>query len=626
MRRILIFTATTAWAAACVDIAAGFRHPVPALAPFAAFASLLLLSFALWIVPVALTALASARPIAALARRGVDRDGLWWAIGCVVVAFAAISTWSDLRRVPLDAHVLREALPTAMIAAWALFPAYYAVKLLDSSGLVARPARTLAALALVAASVLPLAAWSLRGIAAAPPHVERGVPANAVARTNVVLISVDTLRADALSVYSPDAPATPHLERLAAGSLVFEQAVSPASWTKPSLASLQTGLPPSQHGVKRMGDRLDDRFDTLADLFTRAGYVTAMIGFNPYLDATGNLGQGFQDYRGYPRGQLGLSLAARAAYVYDLPIRRDAGDTPALTREAIEFIHAHGDEPFFFWLHYYDPHQPYSPPPAYMPEGKAPNPSLERFNAFRTVRSGHDKLDAAERAWIRALYEGEVRQADANVGEVLEALRAQGLYDDALIVFTSDHGEEFWEHGGFEHGHALFEELLRVPLIVKLPAAQQEAPGTAARGTRIAARVPLEAVYPTILAATGLSASDGLERARPLLDPAGWSDVDRDFVSEANIYYEAQVALTRNAMKYVRSLVTGTESLYDLARDPSEAHSIAGSAPAVVERLRARLAGIPGVEGGPEAGGPGGPNPEIDPNMLRNLKALGYAE
>jgi arylsulfatase A-like enzyme len=616
VRRILIFTFSVALCAACIDLVAGFRYPVPALAEISALVRLCAVGFVLWSLPAGLAALAASLPIAQLARRGLDREALWFALGSTLVLFAAMSTWEDLRRVPFNLHVLREAVPTLLVAAWVAVPAYFGARLAAWMKLIERPVPALTLLGALASVSLLLATWSVRGAGAAPPPVVRGETSGSTDISQVVLITVDTLRADHLSVYDSEAPETPKLDAFAKDALVFEQAVSPAPWTKPSLASLQTGLSPAEHGVKKMGDRLSDDFDTLADVFSSAGYVTGLIGFNPYLHPSGNLGQGFQHYRGYPRGRLGLSLAARAVYAYHLPVTTDAGDTPGLTREAIAFVEAHRDEPFFLWLHYYDPHQPYDPPKAYQPNYPAPDPELKRFDAFRTVRSGHRQLDAAGRQWVRDLYRGEVRQADANVGEVLDALKRLGLYDDALVVFTSDHGEEFWEHGGFEHGHALYEELLHVPLLIKLPGASMHA--------RIKDRVPLESVFPTILEASGLAPDDGLPRPLALLSEAGRSDLDRDFVSEGIIYYGAQVAMTRNGKKYVRSLVTGEEALYDLANDPAERNSIAASSPALLAEMRDRLAAMPGVETGVSA--QDAVEPEMDPSMLRNLKALGYAE
>ncbi len=621
LRRVLVFGLLTAWCAACFDVAVSFRYPIPALAPLSALATIVSISFGLWLIPVALAAASAALPIQFLTRKGFERDALWWGLGLVLVLFAGLSTWESLRRVPLRLRMVRELLPTFLIVAWAVIPGYLFSATLFRRLPAIKPRLLLALLAPLCALLLLMGAWTSNGVGAAPSPVSRVATSTRPALPHVVLITVDTLRRDSLSLYDPDAPATPRLEELARDSLVFEQAVAPASWTKPSLASLQSGLSPAVHGVKQIGDRLSDEVDTLADLFTAAGYVTGLIGFNPYLEPTGNLAQGFQHYRGYPRGRLGISLGGKAVYTYDIPVNRDAGDTAGLTDEAVAFIRAHRDDPFFLWLHYYDPHQPYVPPDDYMPEYEAPDPDLEHFHEFRAVRSGHYTLDAATRRWVRDLYDGEVRQADANVGRVLDELKDLGLYDDALVVFTSDHGEEFWEHGGYEHGHSLYDEVLRIPLLIKLP--------KAARTDRIRQRVPLEAVYSTIVSSSRLATKDGLTREAPLLSAEGWDERDRDFVSEAILYYEAKVALTRNGKKYVRSVVTGEEELFDLERDPGESHSIAEAEPELLAEMRSRLDAHPGVGPG-SASGPKssdeGAGQEIDPNMMRNLKALGYAE
>ncbi|MCA9573630.1 MAG: sulfatase-like hydrolase/transferase, partial [Myxococcales bacterium] len=179
----------------------------------------------------------------------------------------------------------------------------------------------------------------------------------------------------------------------------------------------------------------------------------------------------------------------------------------------LAWLDAGGDAPSFLWLHYFDVHQPYTPAPRFRPAGEPPPGVGWRFDRFREVRSGHFVPDEAQRDWIARLYLAEVRQLDAELGRLLDALRARGRYDDALIVLVSDHGEELWDHGGFEHGHTVHDELLRVPLFVKLPGARHAG---VVRGP-----VSIEAVAPTVLALCGQDAAGAWLSSAPLVGPDG---------------------------------------------------------------------------------------------------------
>lgn len=254
--------------------------------------------------------------------------------------------------------------------------------------------------------------------------------------------------------------------------------------------------------------------------------------------------------------------------------------------------------------------------PRVSPHGEAPAPWLaDGFDRFRAVRSGHRILNAAERRRIRDLYAGEVRQADANVWPILDALKTERLYDDAMTVSSSERGEEFRDHGGYEHGHTLDDELLRVPLLI-------EPPGSILT-QRVRQRVPLEAVCSTFLAASHLAAGDGFPRPVPLLDAAGWDDTDRDFISDSELYHEPKIALTRNGRKYVLSRVTGEEELFDPATVPGETRSLASRSPELLldmrECLQLHIAARDAEENLPPTPGAG-----VYDEMPRSLKSLGY--
>ncbi|MCH7872423.1 MAG: sulfatase-like hydrolase/transferase, partial [Planctomycetes bacterium] len=288
---------------------------------------------------------------------------------------------------------------------------------------------------------------------------------NAPTIKRVILLTVDTLRADALRVYSDGAPPTPNLSALAADSVVFDEAVSPAPWTLPAFSSIMTGLSPTVHQAIRSTSRLPD-VPTLAERMRASGYRTAAIGKNPYLLPLFGLSRGFERYEMYP-APGGRSLG-RALLGWAFP-ERFALDvtTDGITRKAVRWLTENRERRFFLWLHYFDPHVPYEPPSAYLPKSTPPERIGTSFEDTARLREGYFVPTREEIEWLRGLYHAEVRYVDDNIGVLMAALKRLGIYEETLIVFTSDHGEEFAEHGGYDHGHTLYDELVRVPLFVK---------------------------------------------------------------------------------------------------------------------------------------------------------------
>jgi choline-sulfatase len=441
---------------------------------------------------------------------------------------------------------------------------------------------------------------------------------------HVLLVSVDTLRPDFLSIYNPKARRTPHIDRLAASAMVFEQARTESPWTKPSLCTLHTGLPPATHRVTQRFDVLHDKFDTLAERFAAAGYHTGFIGRNHFLRSGTNLDQGFVDYAAYPRRGYGPSLGAELATALAL-VPEDSPTSSELTDQARHWLRQRAGAPFFLWLHYFDPHLPYTPPSRYLPAAAKDETRLRSFDDVRGVRTGHYRLDASLREQIRDLYAAEVQYVDAEVGRLLAELETLGLYDDMLIVFVSDHGEEFWEHQGFEHGHTLYDELLRVPLLVKLPKSE--------RVGRETARVSVAQVYPTMLAAAGLSAvgSDRLPRKAGLVTQGPLVDRDVSFVAQSPMYYDDKLSVMRNGRKLIRSLSDGGELLFDLDSDPGEQRPILDETGVLRRELDAalqqqqRAAELGATTLGVQAR-PAQDKRSSDRDTLRDLRALGYVQ
>ncbi len=477
-----------------------------------------------------------------------------------------------------------------------------------------RVERWLGALAILVVAA-PIAAWPLRGSSREPP----AAAGRSHAVHKVLFLSIDTLRADAVSALNPDAPPTPSLDSLAADSVVFTRAYSPAPWTLPSFVSMMTGVAPPVHGARTPAHRIPDGLATLAERMRDAGYVTAAIGHNPWLRPEHGMSRGFDTYDICPRDEYGGSLGSRLLARL-LPGRlKPTLATPEITRFATEWLRGHAREDFFLWLHYFKPHGPYEPPEPYRPREKPPEGMGYRFGGAPAIRMGSLVIPPSERGWVRALYEGEVRFVDHNVGEIAAELKRLGIYDETLIVVASDHGEEFWEHGSFEHGHTLYEELIRVPFFIKLP-------GQSLR-VRETGRVSTGSIYATVLDLCGIQDDPGWLSYPPLTPLLRNGSFDGEpILSSSPLYYEDREAWIRGSTKCIRSCVTDRLQIFDLEQDPAEQRDLSLTSP---ERTREALKVLAGLHAADEAlrehyGIRGAFPAAIDPEALQELRSLGY--
>ncbi len=420
---------------------------------------------------------------------------------------------------------------------------------------------------------------------------------------NVLLVSIDTLRADALGTYGAPAGATPALDRLAADGVTFEHATSTAPWTLPSMASILTGLYPRHHGAGAIANRRDPLgraplaadVPTLAATLRDAGYRTHAIVTNPYLLARSGLSRGFQSYDNLTFiSEAMVSGRGNAAqwlldHVAPQLVAGDRGED--VSDAAVRWLAgADRARPFFLWLHYVDPHGPY---------GARAGTRHKSFRGEVTfgagavaldlgstspdpvrLRSGEIRLGDDDKRRVRALYDDEVAEVDRQVGRVLDALAAQGLADDTLVVCVSDHGEEFWDHGGVEHGHTLYDELLHVPWLMRWPSRLPA-------GRRVRTVVSTVDVAPTVQELIGLPTSAALDGVSAVGAVRGADADGRAVLSENLLFAEERVALRTADAKYVR-WADGREEAYDLGRDPGERRDLAG-VETFVAPLAARL-------------------------------------
>ncbi|MEE4271613.1 MAG: sulfatase [Thermoanaerobaculales bacterium] len=442
----------------------------------------------------------------------------------------------------------------------------------------------------------------------------------AIDRPSVLMLTVETLRADHLSCYQGSV-STPAMDTLARDGVLFERALAPAPWTVPSLASILTGLEPLVHGTTTAKSALDPQLTTIAERLGNVGYRTAALTDNPFVRLA-RLGRGFTHFNPYPKNWGGPVHRRFLRPIFQLPgvpaWCRQEVTARELTDEAIDWIQRHGNERFFLWLHYFDPHQPYTPPPEFssLPPHAHPRIDLQR------IRMGYDRVDPELRSRLQTLYRDEIRFTDHSIGRLLRALRDLGHYEDTLIVFTSDHGEEFWEHGGLEHGHTLYDELLRVPLVVK-PAR----PG--ASGLRLSAPVSIVQIVPTLLELLSLEGSD-----QYLPSLAGhWRDdlpppAVRPLYASSLSVGEPRTAVTSGGYKLIRWDHSDIEELYNIATDPRERHNLSFVEPEVLAHHRELLESFTQAASrlGHQLRGEAETHRYFDPDKSQQLKALGYVE
>jgi arylsulfatase A-like enzyme len=398
----------------------------------------------------------------------------------------------------------------------------------------------------------------------------------------IVLVVIDTLRADHLSAYGNPRPVSPHIDALARGGVLFEHAFTHAPWTLPAFVGLLSGSYPSRRVFER---RLQvSEVEALRD----AGFATAAFTEGGFVSSYFGIDRGFQTFQ------------AREAAVHlqgpDLTEKADEpGGIERTFAAAGAWLRAHADRPFFLMVHTYEVHVPYlrTDLARRLPRGALPKPVYD-VPTVAAVASGRIPVGPVEVAYVRALYDGGVAAADRAVGGLLDLLDTLGIAERTLVVVTADHGEELGERRPSRlgmHGDYLYDTLLHVPLVLR-------GPGVGAHGRRIATPVRLIDVMPTILDLAGVPApvhADGRSLA-PLLDGAegrprpDYAEVTQPQSPEV----PRRVALRDGHHKLIVNLPPLAPDevpaeLYDLEADPGETHNLAAADPALEDSLAAQL-------------------------------------
>jgi arylsulfatase A-like enzyme len=448
----------------------------------------------------------------------------------------------------------------------------------------------------VVASPLSTAPVDNRVVTAVPPP--QGTP-------DVFLISLDTTRADRLSLYGYARPTSPELDAFAADALTFTEARSTAGWTLPGHASMLTGMYPSRHGAHLAGgwlpgQSIDGRRNvafplaadktTLAEALRDRGYTTgAFVANFSYLYRDFGLAQGFQRYDDAP----GLLLRVRPPVVRFAQRTFDPGfclkpfrTAAEINRHALAWLdQAPAGRPVFAFLNYMEPHQPWLAPPPH--DRWVWNLPQARSLATRDLYTHEVKAFSPEEIeFIRANYDGQVAAMDAALGQLIAGLKARGRYENALIIVTSDHGELLGEHGFVGHmGRMLYEPLLHVPMVVKYPGAEH------ARG-RVDTRVQILDVTPTVLAEAGAPippAVQGQHLRRVSRASLAEEDVNPFLVSDYGDTYDRAIRVLFDGSWKLITTSKGRRMLFDLSRDPQETNDLATAEPDRVEGLARRL-------------------------------------
>jgi arylsulfatase A-like enzyme len=412
---------------------------------------------------------------------------------------------------------------------------------------------------------------------------------------DIVVISVDTLRADHLPTYGYPQPTAPRIDELARQSRVFDRAYTPAPFTLPAHASLLTGLHPDRHSLHQRGDTLAPGIVTLAELLAASGYATGGFTNGYFVSPAFGLDRGFGvfDFK----------------HEFDDP--RNAEQTNAAILEWLDGLDA---GPFFLFAHYFDVHSdwqrlPYDSPEEQRKQFAGPEPDgfrvgngskvASRFMALLN-RDGLSYRDD-ELRYVEGLYDAGLAYTDAQVGRLLDALRERGRFEKAIVILTSDHGEEFQDHGKLLHTQ-IFEELVRIPLLVSLP----EMRGDSSRSCRPAAagppvdlasiragrselRVQLEDVLPTLAECLGVPAPVANQGRSFLPTLLGASAEPRTIFIDHRRHDEW--AVIDDDWKLLLGTGDAPPQLYHLPSDPGELRNVAASEPAVVAQLAAALTG-----------------------------------
>ncbi len=444
-------------------------------------------------------------------------------------------------------------------------------------------------------------------------------------KPNVLLIVADTLRADHVSAYArilkPNSipVETPAIDSLAKNGVLFLHAIASSSWTKPSFASFFTGQYPSTHNTVHKLDRLPNKVKTLAEILSEEGYLTSGFPNNPNISSAFNFQQGFHTYR-YLKPNLPLWAPESGVHLVGYRIIRvlferyfKGRDEPRsyywpaedVNKEVFPWLKVNSRNRFFLMVHYMDPHDPYFFRPL-------------NNKSFARIRNPEPRPSLANR--LATAYAQEVKYLDKNLAKLFEFLKQNDLYENTMIIFISDHGEEFFEHNGWWHGTSLFEEQIHVPMIIKFPKGKRK--GKIHNGV-----VQLLDIPPTVLDEIGLPRSEkmqGRSRSGAELEVAA----SEGALSELNLEGHVMSSYRESRWKWIEANPSNPrglppKSLFDLKSDPEEQKNLLPGSQIYKEKIRRKLKQILKEA---KSGSTQRETVSRDPATEERLKALGYID
>lgn len=428
----------------------------------------------------------------------------------------------------------------------------------------------------------------------------------------VIVIAVDTLRADHVSTHGYKRLTTPVLDKFAREEAsTFSNTYASSSWTLPSTVSLMTGLHPHQHGVEDQGQKLHPDVPTLAQAFSQAGYLSAAFVTHIYVSSVFGIDSGFDDF---------FELSINWDFKEGLQLRAEE-----LNKAVFPWLAEHAKKPFFLYLHYFDPHWDYDAPNQFKNRFtdsgyKGPANGTWRFiSQFIPQRRRMYKEDLDH---LRALYDGEIAYTDHQLGLLFAELKRLDMWDSSVIVVLSDHGEEFQEHGSVHHIRTLYEEILRVPLMIKLPGGRKQW-----QRKTIPERVRTFDIAPTLLELAGIKMPTTFQSTSllPLFQSSG---SDRMVFARTRRHKSDSMAIIDGRHKLIVPFERKKASfeLYNLDQDSTEQHSLTEHRKDMVLQLvekllilanrNSRVLKLPGAAVGVE----------LTEQQKARLKSLGYIE
>jgi choline-sulfatase len=423
---------------------------------------------------------------------------------------------------------------------------------------------------------------------------------------NVIVYLVDTLRADRLAPYNRKTRVqTPGLSRFVEGAAVLTNARSQENWTKPSVATLLSSLLPWEHDTYEDASVLPNSVQVLPELLQQQGYYTAGFIANGYVSDKFGFKRGWSTYRNYIREGRRSVAQAVASDVLDFLDQRPQ------------------NKPFFLYVHSIDTHVPYQPPRDYLElydsskSYEGPINFQKKSALLEEIKLGRLPVAPRDRERLLSLYDAAISYHDVYFNVIMNGLEQRGLDDDTMVIVTADHGEEFWDHGSVGHGHSLYDELLHVPLIMRVP-------GVTHAGDRVRSNVGLVDIAPTILEALGMDPPETMTGQSFLPELQGEvADAPRGTVAG---FMDGSRSMAVGRFKLVQHELT-QQSLYDTRADPEESRDVAAERPITLSYVRGML----GLTLGRDSGSTprtqvahAAKDAQIDENTERQLRALGY--